>query len=288
MEDKRLYSPSHVKEVLGRHGFKFSKSLGQNFLIDGNIVRKIVSESNITKEDYVLEIGPGMGTLTEELALNAKKVIAVELDKNLLPILDETLGKYDNVEIIYGDILDIDIEKLIEEKCEGKAIKVVANLPYYVTTPIIGKLIEDKLNLESITVMVQKEVADRMASGPGSKVYGSLSVFVNFYCDPEILLKVPKTVFMPQPKIDSSVIKLNLKKELPDIDRDKFFQVVKAGFSKRRKTILNALSSFGFNIEKDNIRLALEGVNISPSERAENLSVEEFIKISKALPPLDI
>lgn len=288
MEDKRLYSPSHVKEVLARHGFKFSKALGQNFLIDGNIVRKIVSESNITKDDYVLEIGPGMGTLTEELALNAKKVIAVELDRSLLPILDETLGKYDNVEIIYGDILDIDIEKLIEEKCEGQSIKVVANLPYYVTTPIIAKLIEEDLNLESITVMVQKEVADRMATGPGSKVYGSLSVFVNFYCDPEIVVKVPKTVFMPQPKIDSSVIKLKLKKDLPDIDKDKFFKVVKAGFSKRRKTILNALSSYGFNMEKDDIRQALESIDISPTERAENLSIEEFIKISKALPPLDI
>lgn len=288
MENKRLYSPSHVKEVLSRHGFKFSKALGQNFLIDGNIVRKIVSESNITKDDYVLEIGPGMGTLTEELALNAKKVIAVELDRSLLPILDETLGKYDNVEIIYGDILDIDIEKLIEEKCEGQSVKVVANLPYYVTTPIIAKLIEEDLNLESITVMVQKEVADRMATGPGSKVYGSLSVFVNFYCDPEIVVKVPKTVFMPQPKIDSSVIKLKLKKDLPDIDKDKFFKVVKAGFSKRRKTILNALSSYGFNIEKDDIRQVLESIDISPTERAENLSIEEFIKISKALPPLDI
>ena len=288
MEDKRLYSPSRLKEVLERHGFKFSKALGQNFLIDGNIVRKIVSESNITKDDYVLEIGPGMGTLTEELALRAKKVIAVELDKNLLPILDETLGIYDNVEIIHGDILDIDIEKLIEEKCEGGPIKVVANLPYYVTTPIIGKLIESDLKLESITVMVQKEVADRMASGPGSKVYGSLSVFVNFYSHPEIVVKVPKTVFIPQPKIDSSVIKLNLKKELPDIDKDKLFKVVKAGFSKRRKTILNALSSYGFNIEKDDIRQVLESLDISPSERAENLSPEEFIKISKALPPLDI
>ena len=288
MEDKRLYSPSRLKEVLERHGFKFSKALGQNFLIDGNIVRKIVSESNITKDDYVLEIGPGMGTLTEELALRAKKVIAVELDKNLLPILDETLANYDNIEIIHGDILDIDIEKLIEEKCEGRPIKVVANLPYYVTTPIIGKLIESDLKLESITVMVQKEVADRMASGPGSKVYGSLSVFVNFYTNPEIVVKVPKTVFIPQPKIDSSVIKLNLKKDLPDIDRDKLFKVVKAGFSKRRKTILNALSSYGFDIEKDDIRQVLESLDISPSERAENLSPEEFIKISKALPPLDI
>lgn len=288
MENKRLYSPSYVKEILSKHGFKFSKSLGQNFLIDGNIVRKIVSESNITKEDYVLEIGPGMGTLTEELALNAKTVVAVELDRKLLPILDETLGKYHNVEIIHGDILEIDIEKLIEEKFDNQPVKVVANLPYYVTTPIIARLIEEDLNLESITVMVQKEVADRMASGPGSKVYGSLSVFVNFYCDPEIVVKVPKTVFMPQPKIDSSVIKLKLKKELPNVDRDKLFKVVKAGFSKRRKTILNALSSYGFNIEKDDIRLALEKINISPNDRAENLSVEDFIKISKALPSLDI
>ena len=286
MENKRLYSPSRVKEVLDRHGFKFSKALGQNFLIDGNIVRKIVSQSNITKDDYVLEIGPGMGTLTEELALRAKKVIGVELDRSLLPILDETLGKYDNVEIIYGDILDIDIEKLIEEKFEGQHIKVVANLPYYVTTPIIGKLIEENLKLESITVMVQKEVAERMASGPGSKVYGSLSVFVNFYSQPEILLNVPKTVFMPQPKIDSAVIKLKLKKDLPDIDREKFFRVVKAGFSKRRKTILNALSSYDFDIEKDQIKALLEDLGIPPSQRAERLSQQDFIAISQGLPPL--
>lgn len=288
MENKRLYSPSYVKEVLSQHGFKFSKSLGQNFLIDGNIVRKIVSESNITKDDYVLEIGPGMGTLTEELGLHAKKVVAIELDDSLLPILDQTLAPYDNIEIVHGDILKIDLPKLIEEKLNGGPVKVVANLPYYVTTPIIAKLIEEGLNLESITVMVQKEVADRMASKPGSKVYGSLSVFVNFYSDPKVIVKVPKTVFMPQPKIDSSVIKLTLKKELPDIDREKFFKVVKAAFSKRRKTIINCLSSYGFDIDKETIRQALESLNINPEERAENLSVEEFMNISKILPPLDI
>lgn len=288
MVNKRLYSPAYVKEVLAKHGFKFSKSLGQNFLIDGNIVRNIVSESNITKDDYVLEIGPGIGTLTEELAINAKKVVAVEIDRSLLPILDETLVSYDNVEIVYGDILKIDIEKLIEDKLDRGPVKLVANLPYYVTTPIIAKLIEGDLNLESITVMVQKEVAERMAAGPGSKSYGSLSVFVNFYCDPEILMKVPKTVFMPQPKIDSSVIKLNLKKELPDVDRKKLFKVVRAGFSKRRKTILNALSSYGFDIEKDEIRVILEKIDISPRERAERLSLEDFIKITEALPSLDI
>lgn len=288
MEDKRLYSPKYIKEVLGRHGFKFSKSLGQNFLIDGNIVRKIVDEGNITKDDYVLEIGPGMGTLTEELALRAKKVVAVEIDSTLLPILDETLHKYNNVEIIHGDVLKIDVEKLIHEKLDGGSVKVVANLPYYVTTPIIAKLIEDNLNLESIIVMVQKEVAERMEAGPGGKEYGSLSVFVNFYSKPEIVVKVPKTVFMPQPKIDSAVIKLTINKELPDVDKDKFFKVVKAAFSKRRKTILNSLSTYGFNIEKETVKEALEKLNISPDTRAENLSVEDFIKISKTLPPLDI
>ena len=288
MEDKRLYSPSYVKEILGKYNFKFSKSLGQNFLIDGNIVRSIVEKAKITKDDYVLEIGPGIGTLTEELAIKAKKVIGVEIDRKLLPILDESLDKYDNVEIIHGDILDIDINKLIEEKFDNKKIKIVANLPYYITTPIIGKLIEDDLNIESIVVMVQKEVADRMACPPGSKLYGSLSVFIDFYTRAEIILKVPKTVFMPQPKIDSAIIKLSLKDQLPDIDKEKFFQVVKAAFSKRRKTVLNSLSTYGFDIEKEIIKEALKQANIDPIRRAETLSTEEFLKISKCLPPLHI
>lgn len=288
MEDKRLYSPKYIKEILEKHGFRFSKSLGQNFLIDGNIVRKIVDAGDITASDYVIEIGPGMGTLTEELALRAKKVVAIEIDNTLLPILDETLGKYNNVEVVHGDVLKIDIQKLIEEKLDGGPVKVVANLPYYVTTPIIAKLIEDNLNLESIIVMVQKEVAERMEAGPGGKEYGSLSLFVNFYSKPEIVVKVPKTVFMPQPKIDSAVIKLTIKKELPDVDKVQFFKVVKAAFSKRRKTIINSLSTYGFNIEKETIREALEKLNISVDTRAENLSVEDFIKISKTLPPLDI
>ncbi len=212
----------------------------------------------------------------------------MEIDRKLIPILEETLGRYDNVEIIHSDILKIDIEKLISERLDGGPVKVVANLPYYVTTPIIGKLIEEDLNIESVVVMVQKEVASRMVASPGSKEYGSLSVFVDFYSNPEIVLKVPNTVFMPKPKIDSSVIKLNIKRELPDIDSEKLFKVVKASFSKRRKTILNALSTYGFNIEKEDIKNTLELCNINPSERAENLSTEEFIKISKSLPPLDI
>ncbi|MEW8974436.1 MAG: 16S rRNA (adenine(1518)-N(6)/adenine(1519)-N(6))-dimethyltransferase RsmA [Tissierellaceae bacterium] len=288
MEENRLYSPRYIRYIMDKYGFRFSKSLGQNFLIDGNIVRNIVKGADITKEDYVLEIGPGIGTLTEELALNAKKVVAVELDRSLLPVLDETLGKYDNIEIIHGDILKLDIEEIIREKLDGRSIKVVANLPYYVTTPIIGKLLEDSLDIQAIVVMVQKEVADRMVAGPGTKSYGSLSVFVNFYSNPEILLIAPKTVFMPQPKIDSAVIKLNIRKELTDIDREKFFKVVKAGFSKRRKTILNCLSSYGFELDKDTIRQALEDVNIDPRERAENLLIEDFINISTILPPLNI
>ena len=284
MENSRLYSPKYVKEIVERYGFKFSKSLGQNFLIDGNVVRSIARSGNIGKDDYVLEIGPGIGTLTEELSLNAKKVLAVEIDKTLLPILDETLGRYENIEILYGDILDLDINKLIEDKLNGGPIKVVANLPYYVTTPIIGKLIESGGNIESISVMIQKEVADRMVAKPGSKTYGALSVFVDFYSEPKISLKVPKTVFIPQPKIDSSVITLKVKKDLPDIDVEKFFKLVKAGFSKRRKTILNALSTYdGYSVDKEDVRIALEKAGIKESERAENLSKEDFMRICENL-----
>jgi len=288
MEGKRLYSPKYVKEILSKYGFEFSKSLGQNFLIDGNIIRKIAEKANITGEDYILEIGPGIGTLTEELAQRAKKVVAIELDKNLMPILDETLGEYKNVEIINGDVLKVDLKRIIEEKLDNGPVKVVANLPYYVTTPIITKLLESNLNLDSIIVMVQKEVAERMKAKPGSKDYGSLSVYVNFFSIPEIIIHVPKTVFMPQPKVDSAVIKLDIKKNLPDIDRDKFFRVIRAAFSKRRKTLLNSLSSYGFDIDKETIRETLENININPEIRAENLSVEDFIKISETLPPLNI
>jgi len=288
MNNRRLYSPKYIREILDRYGFEFSKSLGQNFLIDGNVLRKISQEGNITKEDYVLEIGPGIGTLTEELALNAKKVVAVELDKSLLPILDETLKDYDNVEIIHGDILEVDINGLIEEKLGGGPIKVVANLPYYVTTPIIAKLIEEDLNINSIIVMVQKEVAHRIVATPGSKQYGSLSVFVNFYTQPEILISVPKTVFMPQPKVDSAVIRLNIKEELPKVNRKIFFQVVKTAFSKRRKTLLNSLSSNPWGLDKEQIKEVLKTANIPLEIRAENLKIEDFVKISKTLPSLDI
>ncbi len=286
MKDKRLYSPTYIKEILSKYGFKFSKSLGQNFLIDGNIVRKIVEGGQVTKDDYVLEIGPGIGTLTEELAIKAKKVVAVEIDRSLLPILDETLSDYDNVEIVYGDILKVDIQAIIDEKLGGGPVKVVANLPYYVTTPIITKLMEKEYKFESIIVMVQNEVAQRMVARPGTKDYGSLTVFVDFYSQPEILLKVPKTVFIPQPKIDSAVIMLKIKDKIPEVHKEKFFNITKAAFSKRRKTILNSLSTYGFDLDKETIKTGLEGAGISPDLRAENIDLDRYIDLCKSLPDL--
>ena len=286
MDNKRLYSPSQVREVLDRYGFTFSKGLGQNFLIDGNIVRKIVRSADIGKDDYVLEIGPGMGTLTEELALNAKKVIALEIDERLRPVLAETLDPYDNVEVVYGDVLKLPLREIIEEKCGGQPVKVVANLPYYVTTPIIGRLIEENLPLKSISVMVQKEVADRMAAKPHTKDYGSLTLFVGFYTEPQIMMKVPKTVFMPQPKIDSSVIRLNVKEDLPDTNRDSYFKLVRAAFSKRRKTLINALSTYGLEADKEEIREALRRAGIEETVRGEDLHMDDYIRLARELPNL--
>lgn len=288
MDKKRLYSPSYVKEIIDKYNFRFSKSLGQNFLIDGNIVRKICEEGEVSKEDDILEIGPGIGTLTEELSYKANKVVAVELDKSLFPILDETLAGCNNVEIVPGDILKIDLPKLFSEKFESENIKIVANLPYYITTPIIGRLLEEELDIDSILVMVQSEVAERMKASPGTKDYGSLSVFVQYYTDPEIVLSVPKTAFMPRPNVDSAVIKLKIRKEKIELkDREIFFKVVKAAFSQRRKTILNSLSS-GLKTDKATIRAILEKVDIDPKLRAENLTIEDFSKISAILPPFNI
>lgn len=287
MIDKRLYSPKYVNEILKKHGFRVSKSLGQNFLIDGNIVRNICEAGGVSKEDSILEIGPGLGTLTEELALNAKKVVSVELDESLLPVLNETLENYNNIEIIHGDILKVDLGKIIDEKLGGGPIKVIANLPYYVTTPIIAKLIEEDLNIETIIVMVQKEVAERIVANPGNKQYGSLTVFINFYTDSEIVMRVPKTVFMPKPNVDSAVVKLTIKDKLPEVDRELFFKVVKSAFGKRRKTILNSLSSGELDLEKKDIKKTLEKVNIPSNKRAEELGIEDFVKISKSLPFLD-
>nr|WP_062572297.1 16S rRNA (adenine(1518)-N(6)/adenine(1519)-N(6))-dimethyltransferase RsmA [Peptoniphilus sp. DNF00840] len=274
----RLYKPSKLSEILSKYGFRFTKSLGQNFLIDGNIVRKIADAAEISEDDNILEIGPGVGTMTEELALRAKKVLAVEIDEKLRDLHKETLN-IENVKVIYGDFLELDLEKIAEEEFGDEGFKVVANLPYYVTTPIIEKLLLSKVNLVSITVMVQKEVAKRLAAQPGNKDYGSLSVFINYYTDCKYKFQVPSSVFMPKPNVDSAVVNLKMK-EREDLDTDFLFKIVRAAFTTRRKTLLNSFSNSKLPYSKDEIKRALELSVIDEGRRAETLSLEEFIILS--------
>ncbi len=274
----RLYKPSKLSEVLSKYGFRFTKSLGQNFLIDGNIVRKIADAAEVNEDDNILEIGPGVGTMTEELALRAKKVLAIEIDEKLRELHKETLN-IDNVKVIYGDFLDLDLKKLTEEEFGNEPFKVVANLPYYVTTPIIEKLILAKVNLISITVMVQKEVAKRLAAEPGNKDYGSLSVFINYYTDCKYKFQVPSSVFMPKPNVDSAVVNLKMK-EREELDTDFLFKIVRAAFTTRRKTLVNSFSNSKLPYTKDDIKRALELSGIDGSRRAETLTLEEFIILS--------
>ncbi len=280
-ENRRLYSPVVVKEIIEKHGFRFSKSLGQNFLIDGNIIDRIIEGSGIGEDDGIIEVGPGIGTLTQKLCESAGKVVAIELDNNLLPILEETLEGYNNVEVIHGDVLKVDLNQIIEERLKGKEIKVVANLPYYITTPIIMKLLEEKIHINKIVVMVQKEVALRMKAAPGNKDYGALSIAVQYYSKPEIIVDVPKNVFMPRPNVDSAVIMLDVYHE-PVIkvkDEKLFFNVVKAAFGKRRKTLLNALTG-GVELKKEEIEEVLKRSEIDPVRRGETLNIEEFARIA--------
>lgn len=274
----RLYKPSKLSEVLSRYGFRFTKSLGQNFLIDGNIVRKIADAAEVNENDNILEIGPGVGTMTEELALRAKKVLAIEIDEKLRELHKETLN-IDNVKVIYGDFLDLDLKKFTEEEFGNEPFKVVANLPYYVTTPIIEKLILAKVNLISITVMVQKEVAKRLAAEPGNKDYGSLSVFINYYTDCKYKFQVPSSVFMPKPNVDSAVVNLKMK-EREELDTDFLFKIVRAAFTTRRKTLVNSFSNSKLPYTKEDIKRALELSGIDGSRRAETLTLEEFIILS--------
>ena len=284
MKRDRLYSPKVIRDVLDKFNFNFSKGLGQNFLIDGNVVRTIRDSASITKDDYVLEIGPGFGTLTEELLLHAKKVVAVEIDRRLVDVLEYTLKDFDNFELINEDILKIDFDKLIKEKFDGYRFKVLANLPYYITTPIITSLLEKKLPVDSMTFMVQKEVADRLVAKPGNKQYGSITVFINFYTDAKIVCKAPKSVFIPQPKIDSSVVRLDLKKKLPKVDEKILFKLVHSGFQQRRKNILNSLTSdSSLNLDKARLREILDDIGISHNARAEDLSLQDYIRISEYL-----
>lgn len=276
---KKLYSPKIVKEIIDLYDFKFKKSLGQNFLIDKNFVDKIIDIADIENEN-VLEIGPGIGTITYEMAKTAKKVLAVEIDENLIPILQQNLEEFSNVKVINQDILKVDLKKLIEEEFSNQSFKVVSNLPYYITTPIIELLITSNFPCQDMTIMVQKEVAQRMVASANDKDYSSLSVFVKFYSDAKILVNLPKTVFMPQPKIDSSILNLKLRIYDEKVDQKKLFNLVRAGFNKRRKTILNSLSDVA---SKEDLKIAFEKTGLRENLRAENLSLDDFIKLADIL-----
>lgn len=282
--NKRLSSHSATMDLVKRHGFKFTKSLGQNFLIDDNIVDKIVAGAGIGSSDKIIEVGPGIGTLTREMASRAGALMAVEIDKNLIPILVDTLGDFENVKIVNEDIIKADIRGLIDENLDGGPVKLVANLPYYITTPIIMRFLEENINVTDIVVMVQKEVAERMNAQPGGKDFGALSVAVQYYCDTEIVAKVPRHLFVPQPNVDSIVIALRVRPERKYKVEDEglYFKVVKAAFGQRRKTLLNSIASMG-NLSKDMVKEALEEAGIDPKRRGETLSLDEFANLSNVI-----
>lgn len=272
--------------ILQKYQFRFQKKFGQNFLIDTSVLERIMNAAEITKEDCVLEIGPGIGTMTQYLAERAKKVFAVEIDKNLIPILGETLAEYDNVTVINEDILKVDIERLVQEQNKGKPIKVVANLPYYITTPIIMGLFESKVPLHSITIMVQREVADRMQETPGSKEYGALSLAVQYYAKPEIVANVPPNCFMPRPSVGSAVIKLTRYEQPPVVVADEklMFQIIRASFNQRRKTLVNGLTNASFlQVGKENILEALDQMGQPVSVRGETFSLDQFAQLTNLL-----
>lgn len=277
----RLSSHRKTKEVVDKHGFKFSKSLGQNFLIDDNVIDRILDGARLSEGDKIIEVGPGIGTLTREMGKVADKVVAIEIDKTLIPILKDTLDEFENIEVVNKDILKVDIQELVNEKLSRGPVKLVANLPYYITTPIVMKFLEEDIPVTDIVVMVQKEVADRMNSGPGTKDYGALSVAVQYYCDTEIVAKAPRHMFIPQPNVDSTVIGLHVREEKKyKVDSEEiFFKTVKASFGQRRKTLLNALGTLGF-LDKDEIREVLQEANIDEKRRGETLSIEEFANLA--------
>ncbi len=289
MEKKRqpyLGNPKETIAVLNKYQFTFQKKFGQNFLIDTHVLDKIISAAGITENDFVLEIGPGIGTMTQYLACAAREVCAVEIDKSLIPILADTLKEYDNVTVINEDILKVDIGKLAEEKNQGRPIKVVANLPYYITTPIIMGLFESHVPVESITVMVQKEVADRMQVGPGTKEYGALSLAVQYYAQPYIVANVPPNCFMPRPKVGSAVIRLTRHHQPPVQVKDEklLFGIIRASFNQRRKTLANGLKNYeGFHFTKEEIEAAIAQCGFSPSIRGEALSLKEFAMLADIL-----
>ena len=286
MKEPTLGNPQNTIEVLQKYNFVFQKKFGQNFLIDMHVLDKIIGSAEITKEDVVLEIGPGIGTMTQYLACAAKKVIAVEIDKALIPILEDTLSEYEKVRVINHDVLKVDIAKLAEEENGGKPIKVVANLPYYITTPIIMGLFENHVPIKSITVMVQKEVADRMQVGPGTKEYGALSLAVQYYAKPYIVANVPPNCFMPRPKVGSAVIRLERYENPPVTVKDEklMFRLIRASFNQRRKTLANGLkNSPELDYTKEEIEAAIEALGRGASIRGEALTLEEFARLADLL-----
>ena len=284
-----LGTPSATKEIINKYSFDYQKKFGQNFLIDSNVLESIIRGAEITKDDFVLEIGPGIGTMTQYLCEAARQVVAVEIDKMLIPILEDTLSEYDNVEVINQDVLKVDIKSLAEEKNNGKPIKVVANLPYYITTPIIMGLFESGVPIDSITIMVQKEVADRMQTGPGSKDYGALSLAVQYYATAKVILNVSATCFMPRPNVDSAVIKLTRHKE-PTVnvaDEKLMFKIIRASFNQRRKTLVNGLkNSPELSFSKEQIVKAIEKIGKPETIRGEALTLEEFAELANAFTEL--
>lgn len=279
-------TPRRTKEIIAKYGFSFKKSLGQNFLIDGNVLNRIVDAAELDERKGALEIGPGIGALTQRLSEAAGKVTAVEIDQRLIPILGDVLADKPHVTVVHGDVLKLDLKQLFEEQfadCDG--VSVVANLPYYVTTPILMKLLEERLPLQNIVVMIQKEVAERMAAKPGGKEYGSLSVAVQYYCEPQLVCTVPHTVFIPQPNVDSAVIKLKVR-DTPAVqvpDEAFFFRVVQASFAQRRKTLMNNLTAFVGKEGREELTALLNRIEIDPGRRGETLSLEEFAKLSSSM-----
>lgn len=280
----RLSDIGTIKEILGKHGFTFSKSLGQNFLINPSVCPRMAELSGADKGVGVIEVGPGIGVLTNELCKLADKVVAIELDKRLLPVLDETLAEYDNLKVVNADVLEIDLHKLIEDEFQGMEVVVCANLPYYITSPVIMKLLEEKLPISAITVMVQKEAAQRICAEVGSRESGAVTVSVNYYAQPQMLFSVSAGSFMPAPKVDSAVMRLDVLKTPPvDVkDEKKFFAVIKSAFSQRRKVISNSLSS-GLSLSKADVANILENAGVSPTARAEKLTLQNFADIANNL-----
>ena len=283
---KKLGIPQNTIEILQKYGFRFQKKYGQNFLIDTRVLERIIAAAEITKEDCVLEIGPGIGTMTQYLAEAAGEVVAVEIDAALIPILEDTLSAYNNVTVIHGDILKVDVNDIVREKNAGRPVKVVANLPYYITTPIIMGLFEQHVPLQSITVMVQKEVADRMQVGPSTKDYGALSLAVQYYARPEIVANVPPNCFIPRPNVGSAVIRLTRYEEPPVqvADEGKLFALIRAAFNQRRKTLVNSLNNAaGLQLDKERVAGALELMGLSATVRGEALTLEQFAQLSDLL-----